>query len=112
MTESLADGPDWHLRSHFALPFHFSPLWMNGAAPRLTNSMNSILEDKELMKIHADLQKTFPDKLRVSQMLGGPSLRHGDTKESLSNPSGVGCGVKDTGRLVTWEFPLRTNSAS
>ena len=33
---------------------------MNGAAPRLTNSIDSILEDKVLMKTHLDLQKRFP----------------------------------------------------
>ena len=33
---------------------------MNGAAPRLTNSIDSILEDKELMKMQVDLQKRFP----------------------------------------------------
>ena len=41
-----------------------------------------------------------------------PSLRRGDTKEGLNNPSGIGWGGKDTGRLVTWEFPLRTDSVS
>ena len=40
--------------------FHFSPLWMNGAAPRLMNSIDAILEDKELMKMQVDLQKRFP----------------------------------------------------
>ena len=45
-------------------------------------------------------------------MLGGPSLRRGDTKECLNIPSGIGWGGNDTGRLVTWEFPLRTDSAS
>ena len=33
---------------------------MNGAAPRLTNSIDSFLEDKELMKMQVDLQKRFP----------------------------------------------------
>ena len=33
---------------------------MNGAALRLSNSIDSILEDKELMKMHVDLQKRFP----------------------------------------------------
>ena len=33
---------------------------MNGAAPRLTNSIDSILEDKVLMKMQVDLQKRFP----------------------------------------------------
>ena len=32
---------------------------MNGAALR-TNSIDAILEDKELMKMHVDLQKRFP----------------------------------------------------
>ena len=85
---------------------------MNGAALRLTNSIDSIPEDKELVKMHVDLQKTFPDKPCVSQTLGGPSLRLGDTKECRNIPSGIGCGVNDTGRLVTWAFPLRTDSAS
>ena len=44
-------------------------------------------------------------------MLGGPSLRRGDTKEGLNIPSGIGCVGNDTGRLVTWDFPLRTDSA-
>ena len=30
-------------------------------------------------------------------MHGGPSLRRGDTKEGLNNPSGIGCDGKDTG---------------
>ena len=33
---------------------------MSGAAPRLTNSIDSILKDKELMKMQVDLQKRFP----------------------------------------------------
>ena len=33
---------------------------MNGAVPRLTNTIDSILEDKELMKMQVDLQKRFP----------------------------------------------------
>ena len=45
-------------------------------------------------------------------MLGGPSLRRGDSKECLNIPPGIGWGGNDTGRLVTWEFPLRTDSAS
>ena len=32
---------------------------MNEAAPR-TNSIDAILEDKELMKMHVDLHKRFP----------------------------------------------------
>ena len=45
-------------------------------------------------------------------MHGGPSLRRGDTNEGLNIPSGIGWGGKDTGWLVTWEIPLRTDSAS
>ena len=33
---------------------------MYGAAPQLTNSIDSILEDKELIKMQMDLQKRFP----------------------------------------------------
>ena len=33
---------------------------MYGPAPRLTNSIDAILEDKELMKMQVDLQKRFP----------------------------------------------------
>ena len=73
--------------------------------------MDSILEDKELKRKHVDLQKR-PDIPCVSQVLGGPSLRRGDTNEGLSNHSGIGCGGKDTGRLVTWELTLRTDTAS
>ena len=80
---------------------------MNGAAPQLTYSIDSIFEDKELMKMQVDLQKTFPDIPCVSQMLGGRSLRRGDTKKCLNIPSGTGRGGNDTGLLVTWEFSLR-----
>ena len=33
---------------------------MYGAAPRLTNSIDSILEDKALVKMQVDLPKRFP----------------------------------------------------
>ena len=49
------------------------------------NSIDAILEDKELEMTHLDLQKRFPI-YHVSQMLGGPSLRLGDTKECLNIP--------------------------
>ena len=45
-------------------------------------------------------------------MLGGPSLRLGTPRERLIIPSGIGWGENDTGRVVTWEFPLRADSAS
>ena len=38
-----------------------------------------------------DLQKKFPDIPDVSQMLGGPCLRRGDTNGGLNNPSKAGC---------------------
>ena len=43
----------------FVLVFHFSPLRTNGAALR-TNSIDAILEDRELMKMRVDLQTRFP----------------------------------------------------
>ena len=62
---------------------------MNGAALR-TNSIDAILEDKDLMKMLVDMQKTFPDIPCVSQILGGPSLRLGDTKDYRNIPPGIG----------------------
>ena len=57
-------------------------------------------------------KKRFPNFPCVSQMLGGPFLRLGIPRERLSIPPGSGWGGKDTGWLATWEFPLRTDSAS
>ena len=73
MTESLADGSGWHL-SDLVLAFHFSPLWTNGTAFRSMNSIDSILEGKELMKMRG-FAKTFPGVPCVSLVFGGPSLR-------------------------------------
>ena len=88
MTESLADLTgisDLDL----VLVFHFSPLWMNGAALR-TNSIDAILEDKVLMKMQVDLQKRFPIYHVCPECLAGPSLRLGDTKECRNIPPGIG----------------------
>ena len=60
MTESLADGPDWHLSDLDFVPvYHSSPLWTNGAALRSMNSIDEILGDKELKRKLVDLQKRF-----------------------------------------------------
>ena len=48
----------------------------------------------------------------VPNMLGGPSLQLGIPIERLIIPPGSGWGGKDTGWLVTWKCPLRTDSAS
>ena len=96
------------------LASHSFPLWMNEAALRYWNSIDSIPADKVLKRTHLVfffLQKRFPI-YHVSQMLGGPSLRLGIPIERLSIPPGIGWGGKDTDRLVTWEFPLRIDSAS
>ena len=45
-------------------------------------------------------------------MLGGLSLRLGIPSERLSIPPGSRKGESNAGWLVTWEFPLRTDSAS
>ena len=65
--------------------------------------MDSTPADKVLKRTQLDLQRRFPI-YHVSQMLGGPSLRLGIPIERLSIPPGIGWGVNDTGRLVTWEF--------
>ena len=95
--------------SYFVLVFHFSPLWTNGAALRSMNSIDAIVEDKVLKMTHLDLQKRFP-KVHVcpkclASLLCGSALQ----KDILP---GSGWGGKDTGRLVTCEFPLRIDSAS
>ena len=45
-------------------------------------------------------------------MLGGPSLRLGIPRERLIIPPGFWKSVKNAGLLVTWDCPLRTDSAS
>ena len=85
--------------------------------------------------MHVDLQKRFPT-CHVCPKCLAPVSEHvapapgftctapatvteyvdleptGDTNGSLNIPSCIGCVGKDIGRLVTWEFPLRTDSAS
>ena len=112
VTELLADGPDWHLWSWTGVWFSFFPAgdeWIGSDIWEL-HGFNSCRWGAE--EDAAGFAKTFPDIPCVSQMLGGPSLRLGIPKERLSIPLGVGRGVKDTGWLVTWECPLRTDSAS
>ena len=113
MIELLADGPDWHPWSWSCVRLSLIfPLWMNEAALRYWNSMDSIPADKVLKKTLLDLQKTFPDIPCVSQMLGGPFLRLGIPRERLGIPPRTGWGGKDTGWLTALESPLRTDSAS
>ena len=56
--------------------------------------------------------KTFPGFPCVSQILSGPFLRLGILRERLTIPPGSWWGEKNTGWLVTWDCPLRTDSAS
>ena len=72
MTESLADGPDWHLRSRFCSGLSLFSAVDEWSGSSIVVPMDSILEDKELMKMHVGLQKTFPDIPCVSQMHGRP----------------------------------------
>ena len=57
MTESLADGPDWHPDPGFVQVLHFPPQQTQEAVPQRFSPTDSILEDKELMQMHVDLQK-------------------------------------------------------
>ena len=55
------------------------------------NSIDSILEDEELMKMQVSgFAKTFPEIPCVSQMLGGPSLRLDDSKDCRNIPPSIG----------------------
>ena len=74
--------------------------------------MDSILEDKELKRKHVDLQKRFPKNQVypkcLAALLCGAAIR----MKASTVPSGKGCLGNNIGRLVTWECPLRTDSAS
>ena len=70
---------------YFVLAFHFSPLWTNGAALRSMNSIDAILV-------------AFSAVRRYEKM--------------SQHPFRYWMRCDDTGRLVTWEFPLRIDSAS
>ena len=74
--------------------------------------MDSILVDKVLMKTHLDLQERFPIyhvcPKCLAALLCGTALRN-NASTSLQVLDEVGM---DSGRLVTWEFPLRIDSAS
>ena len=61
MTESLADGPDWHLRSgsRSGLPTFLRCRHVNWFFNSFPPSRNSIPEDTELMKKSVDVQKRF-----------------------------------------------------
>ena len=85
---------------------------MNGAAPRLTNSIDSILEDTELMKMQVDLQKHFPIYRMYPKYLAAHQCVAAIRMKASIILQKAGCLGNDTGRLVTWEFPLRTDSAS
>ena len=63
--------------------------------------MDSIPTDKVVKMTHLDLQKRFPiyhvcPKYLAALLCGSAFLQNGN----------------DIGRLVTWEFPLRFDSAS
>ena len=59
--------------------------------------MDSILEDKELMKMHVDLQKRFPIYHVYPKCMAALLWRRGDTNECLNIPSGIGCVGNDIG---------------
>ena len=112
MTEFLADGPDWHLWSWTGVRFSFFSAvdgWIGSDIPEPYGSNScgqGAVEDA------TGFTKTFPDIPCVSQMLGGRSLQLGIPIERLRIPPGTEWGGKETGWLVTWECPLRTDSAS
>ena len=109
MTEFLTDGPDWHLWSWSCVCLlFFSRRWWVNRFWYLWTPWIQFLR----IRCCGGSAKTFPEKPCVSQMLDGPSLRLGIPIETLSIPPGTAWGGKDTRCLVTWECPLRTDSAS
>ena len=81
---------------------------MGEAALLFWNSMDSIPADKVLKRTQLDLQKRFPiyhvcPKYLAVHLCGSAFLWNG--LAFLQE-------LDDTGRLVTWEFPLRIDSAS
>ena len=74
----------------FVLALHFSPLETREAAPQLLSPMDSILEDKELMKMHVALQKHFPmyhvyPKCMVALLCCAAIRRKASTSHKVSN---------------------------
>ena len=63
-----------------------------GTGQRRKRLLNSIVWHNSIgaEEYATGFAKTFPEKPCVSQMLGGPSLRLGVTKECLNIPSGIG----------------------
>ena len=91
---------------------HSFPQWMGEAALRYWDSMDSIPVDKVLKMTHLDLQKRFPifhvcPKCLAALLCGSAFLWN-----DLDILQGNGWGGNDTRWLVTWEFPLRIDSAS
>ena len=67
---------------------------MNGAALQLTNSTDAILEDKELMKMHVDLQKRFPiyhvcPKCLAALLCGSSIRKNASTSLQVSDEVGM-----------------------
>ena len=73
---------------------------MNGAALRLMNAIDSILEDKELMRMHVDLQKRFPiyhvcPKCLAALLCGAAIRKNASTSLQVSDEVGM--------TLVDWQ---------
>ena len=73
------------------------------------NSTDSILEDKVLMMTHLDLQKRFEiyhvcPKCLAALLCGSAKRKNVSTFLQVLDEVGM--------TLVTWEFPLRIDSAS
>ena len=94
------------------LVFGFHSLHVVIYVPLRLKSKDWPLLDKVLKKTLLDLQKRFPIYHALSQMLGGLSLRLGIPIDRLSIPPGSRKGGSNAGWLVTWDSPLRTDSAS
>ena len=114
MTEYLADGPDWHLRSESrsGLPTFLCNRHANWFFDSFLPSGIQFLRIRELTKRLVDVQKTFPDVPDVSLIFGGSSSCRCDMKAGFNIPTNGGCLGNNPGGLVTCGFPLQVDSAS
>ena len=105
MTEFLADCPDWHLGSWSFCHSLFYCGWMK----RLFGTGTPWIQ---FLRIRCCRRRNWICKNVSRYTMRVPNAWQPIFAARLSIPPGIGRGGKDTSWLVTWECPLRTDSAS